>query len=350
MQQDPSNPRHYGAIGAALLDEPWAIQPTKLEAITEIIARKSAGELFPEGDLAQAVAAAAPPSPGGRRDGVVAVLPVMGVLRHRLSLLAALFGATGSVEQLSRTFDDLVADEDVRAIVLDIDSPGGSVSGITEFAQKIRKAREVKPIVAVANTLAASAAYHLAAQATEVVASPSAIVGSIGAFMVHADWSKFDERVGVKWTLIQAGKFKTEGNPFEPLTTEAREHFQEEVDAAFDLMARDIAAGRNVSVADVRGARFGEGRVFDPRVALERGLIDRIATRDETIARLQRPQGRGALVRSEQTDLSDITARLDGIEARLDSLIQQEDAGDPFADVDADAIADALGARMTAKE
>jgi signal peptide peptidase SppA len=171
--------------------------------------------------------------------------------------------------------------------VLDIDSPGGSIAGITELAAEIRSARGAKPIVAVANTLAASAAYWLGSQADQFVVTPSGHVGSIGVYAVHQDVSKMLDEAGVKMTIVSAGPHKTEGNEFEPLTDEARAEIQARVDASYDQFVEDVAAGRNVPVATVR-ADFGGGRVLTARDALKAGMVDRVETLAQTIQRVGR--------------------------------------------------------------
>ena len=338
--------------------------PAKLEAIADFIMLKAAGGTLTEAEIS-AIRAAAPP-PEGTRNGAVAVLPMFGVLRNRTNLLAEMSGGT-SVEMLSKQFASLVADPNVSAIVLDIDSPGGSVAGIPEFAAQIAAARDVKPVVAVANTLAASAAYWLGSAASEFVATASAEVGSIGALMVHEDVSAQDAMLGVKTTIISAGKFKTEGNPYEALSDEAHASLQARVDEAYGQFTADVAKYRGVDASAVRGAQYGDGRVLSAKNALKSGMIDRIATLDETVARLLRPQGRGALGRRAEMGTAPtftwtgfgqpdpavdaIAARLDAIEARFTppSDPEPEPEREPVATglvLDIDAIATLIGERM----
>ena len=129
----------------------------------------------------------------------------------------------------------------------------------------------------------ASAGYWIGASATEVVAAPSAKVGSIGVFSIHDDLSRAREADGVTRTVVSAGKFKEA--PSEPLTDEARAATQALVDDAFNQFVNDVAAGRGVSVAAVRNG-FGEGRTLSAGSAMAAGMVDRIATLDETLARV----------------------------------------------------------------
>jgi len=179
----------------------------------------------------------------------------------------------------------MIADDNVGAIVLEIDSPGGSVFGIQELWDTIFSARGEKKVVAVANSYAASAAYYIASAAEEVVVTPSGAVGSIGVLTAHADMSKKLAEEGIDVTLISAGKFKTEGNQFEPLSAEGRDAMQDMVDGYYSAFVNAVAKGRDVKAADVRGG-FGEGRVVTAANAKSEGMVDRVETLDSTIARL----------------------------------------------------------------
>src|SRR5262249_7658776 len=157
---------------------------------------------------------------------------------------------------LMAEFREALAGPHVSAIVFAVDSPGGSADLIPEAADEIRRSRGAKPIVAVASTLMASAAYWLAASADEIVASPSAFVGSIGVFTTHINISKLNERIGVEPTYIFAGKYKVEGRPDAPLDDAARQHVQTLVDDMYGQFVAAVAKGRVVSEAQVRGATY----------------------------------------------------------------------------------------------
>jgi signal peptide peptidase SppA len=178
----------------------------------------------------------------------------------------------------------MVADESVGAIVIDIDSPGGSVFGTPELADEILKARGAKPIIAVANSNADSAAYWIASAADEIVGTPSSMVGSIGVWTMHVDFSKMDERVGMKVTYVSAGKYKVEGNEYEPLGEEAQAALQARVDEYYGMFVAAVAKGRGVTASAVRNG-YGEGRVVTAKQALALGMIDRIGTLGQTLAR-----------------------------------------------------------------
>ncbi len=217
-------------------------------------------------------------------NGGVAVIPITGIISQRETMFALLFGGS-TTEGIARALRQAVADPSVGSIVLDIDSPGGNVMGIPELAAEILAARGIKPIIAVANGMAASAAFWIAASASEVVVTPSGMVGSIGVFTVHEDLTALAESMGVKITLMAAGKFKTEGHPFEPLTDEARANIQGQLDTVHEMFIRAVAKGRGVTPNAVRNG-FGEGRVVLAAEAVKLGMADRVDTLAGTLARL----------------------------------------------------------------
>lgn len=275
----------YPNVVRAVRETPWAIMPGKLAEMLAMISERHAGRRFTQEEI-QARIGGGP----ARRDlqmvGSVAVIPVYGVISGRADMFTSMSGGT-SVQRLQSTFRDAVGDEDVSAIVLDIDSPGGSTDLIPELAATIRGARGKKPIVAVSNTRAASAAYWIGSQADELVVTPSGDVGSIGVFAAHSDLSGAQEKMGVKTTLIHAGEYKTEGNPYEPLSEEARASIQATVDEYYNMFVRDVARGRRVAVGTVR-EEFGQGRMVTAVNAVKAGMADRVDTLEATVQRLAR--------------------------------------------------------------
>lgn len=283
----------YARIRRALREHPWAILPDAFELVVEILDRRIDGlELSAEEIQSRVEAARRSPAPAAA-PGSIAVLPVYGILSHRMHLFSNVSQSGTSAEALTLAFRQAMADPSVGAIVLDIDSPGGSVFGIQELADTIHASRGQKPVVAVANSLAASAAYWIAAQADELVVTPGGQVGSVGVFAAHDDVSKAAEAQGLRRTYISAGKYKVEGNPFEPLGEEARAEMQRTVDAYYDRFVRAIARGRGVSLTAVREG-FGQGRTVLSTEAVAAGMADREATLQETIDRIAARQARGS--------------------------------------------------------
>lgn len=283
-------------ITALVMNTPWAITSDKLQVILDVLAYHAMGGTLTAEEIQERIgAASARPAP--RATGAIAVLPLYGVIAPRMDLMTQSSGGT-SVETFTKSFRAAVADSTVGAIVIDVDSPGGAVNGVDELSTEIHKARGTKPVVAVANSLAASAAYWIASATDELVVTPSGEVGSIGVLAAHEDASAAYETAGVRMTLITAGKYKAEGNPYEPLTEEARAAMQERVDEYYSMFTKAVARNRGVGVAAVREG-YGEGRVVGARKALEAGMVDRIATLDETIDRLANARRTSQSARSE---------------------------------------------------
>jgi signal peptide peptidase SppA len=266
----------------------WALRADYGETLATILVRRALGrgmdaqtavDVKASRDALEARRAEASSAPAG-----VAVIPVLGVLMPRASMIDESSGIS-SPESIGRSIDRALADAGVKTIVLDVNSPGGAVAGIPELAAKIRAAREQKQVVAQISYQAASAAYWLASQADEIVVSPSGEVGSIGVYAMRQDLTEAAKKDGVAVTLVSAGKFKVEDNPFVPLSDDARANLQSYVDAAYGDFTNDVAKGRGVSAATARGAKFGEGRMKRATDAVASGMADRVATMDETLAR-----------------------------------------------------------------
>lgn len=228
---------------------------------------------LPESVIAAALAAGPRPSAGGA--GATAVVPLHGLILRRPGLIEELFGAA-SLDRFMAAMREAVANPDVTAIVIDVDSPGGEVDGITEAAAELRAMRGVKPVIAICDTMAASAAYWLASQASEVVVTPSGGVGAIGVYMVYDDISGLLEQEGVKRTVLSAGKFKEASVGGQPLSDAARDQFQALIDAHYAAFVGDVAKGRNVPASKVRGG-YGEGLFLSASAAKAEGMVDRVA-------------------------------------------------------------------------
>lgn len=283
----------------AFAARPWFIDPAKAaEMVAMLELRAAHGPRHaqePRADRTRGPAAEAPAGAPAAQPDRIAVLRIRGVIAPRLSAMDELCGpGATSMEAFQAAFRQVAGDRSVRAIVLDVDSPGGTVDLVPETAAMIREARRAdRPIVAVANTFAASAAYWLAAAADELVVTPSGEVGSIGVYVVHQDVSAALAAEGIAVTFIAEGPRKVEGNFFEPLSAEGAAALRTSVRHYYDMFTRDVAKFRGVPVSTVRAdpekdeAHFGGGRVYPAAIAVERGMADRVATLDETLARLQ---------------------------------------------------------------
>jgi signal peptide peptidase SppA len=274
------------------LTTPWALMPERLQAMSGILTRWSVGEPPSDETLFQVNTdrlirdtrkqmAAASTGTG------IAVLPLYGVVTQRGNMVDDISGpGSTSTQQFTSVLRQMLTDDTVGQILIDIDSPGGSVYGVSELASEIVKARAQKPVIAVANSLAASAAYWIGCSASEFYVTPGGEVGSIGVWQAHFDYSKALEEEGVKPTLISAGKFKVEGNPYVPLDEQAQAFMQSRVDDYYNAFVEAVAVGRGVSISDVRDG-MGEGRVLGADAALAMNMVDGISTFDEVLAKMQ---------------------------------------------------------------
>jgi signal peptide peptidase SppA len=278
-----------------VLGNVWAIQPEKLQAILRLVLQHHMGARLSEEEV-RAVVAAAPDRVSQAAGGAIGVLPLYGSIFPRANMITENSGGT-SLQRFAAGFRGLMADSGVKAVVIDVDSPGGAVNGITEMCAEIMAARGGRPIVAVVNTLCGSAALALACACDEIVVSPSGLLGSIGCFYPHLDTSAAMAMAGEKVTLISAGDGKTDGNEFEPLTDEARAKIQKRVNEAYAIFVHDVSKGRGVSADTVR--RGWKADVFGAQEAVTLGLADRVATLEETLARLASGSGRRASMRGD---------------------------------------------------
>lgn len=270
---------------------PWALLPETLIAMTAVLHRWAEGVKFSDEEIRAAVGEA----PQVARDRIereqqaggdlIAVLPIFGIIGHRARLVREMSSGVGtSTEILGQMFKAAVKDPNVGAIVLDVDSPGGSAFGVDELASDIFAARGTKPIVASVNSMSASAAYWIASAADEVVVTPGGMAGSIGVWTAHEDWSTYLEKKGVKVSLVSAGKFKVEGNPYGPLDDTAREAMQDVVNKYYGAFTSAVARNRGAENAKAVRDGYGEGRVLLAKDAVKEKLADRVGTFDQVIA------------------------------------------------------------------
>ena len=269
-------------IAARLFDCPLLIHPGKLHAIVAALAPRFG--IDSPIDLPDAYTTRfGTTAKGGYRviDGI-AVIDVFGLLAHRGGLQADSSYVQG-YDVIAKSLDIALTDREVRAVVLNVDSPGGEVSGAFQLADQIRAARAVKPIHAVAGDLAASAGYLIASAAQTVSVSLSGQVGSIGVVTCHADLSGAMEKAGVKVTPIFAGAHKVDGNPYAPLPPEVAARIQADIDHYYAMFVAAVAESRALSP---RAIRATEAEMYIGQNAVAAGLADRVETPDQLIARL----------------------------------------------------------------
>ncbi len=207
-------------------------------------------------------------------DGGVAIIPVVGPIMRDESIWSLIFSET-SIEALTRNLTLAQEDADVKAAVLMIDSPGGTVSGIDTAADMVSDFS--KPIVAFGGGMITSAAYWIGSSARSVIVEKTSQVGGIGVLMVHEDYSERDRMEGLKRTFLSAGKYKTLGNDAEPLSSDARAIFEGRLDYYYTLFVDAVARSRKEDPETVV-ERMAEGRVFIGSQAVEAGLADATGT------------------------------------------------------------------------
>jgi signal peptide peptidase SppA len=214
----------------------------------------------------------------------IAVIPIRGTLMKRFGFLSAISGCS-SYAGLQQAATLALADPQVKGVLFDVDSPGGTTHGCFELSDALYQMRGEKPMWAIANDLAASAAYALASAADRVLVTRTAGVGSIGVFALHADQSGADTQAGVKYTYVFAGDRKIDGNPHEPLSKSARSDIQAEVDREYDMFVQCVARNRGFAGADAEKVQKTEAAVRFGTNAV--GLLaDEVATLDDALAAL----------------------------------------------------------------
>ncbi len=284
---------NHQLLVAEFLATPWALMPERLSALAAVVMRWSGGIAAESENMIRiqadrVIRESRRLSASAQSTGGIAVLPLYGVVTQRGNMVDDVSGpGSTSTQQFCTTLRQLLADDTVGQILIDIDSPGGSVYGVAELADEIQCARPQKRIVAVANSLAASAAYWIGCSASEFYVTPGGEVGSIGVWQAHQDYSQALDEAGVKTTLISAGKFKVEGNPYSPLNDEAQSFMQSRVDEYYAAFTKAVARGRGVPISQVREG-MGQGRVLGAAAALAQNMVDGIATFDDVLKQMRR--------------------------------------------------------------
>lgn len=255
---------HY-RIASRILNTPLMIEEGKLEAILMALNTHGQGveSMFETVDIEEDVV---------KQKGNIAIIPIHGTLVNRSSFMNALSGMI-SYEDLANNLLEMAADDSIKGIILDMDSGGGEATGNFEIASLITEITEIKPVVAVVNGLAASAAYMIASATEHVISSESSFTGSIGTRMVHADYSKQLADEGVKVTHLYSGSHKVDLNPHEPISDSARAEAQSTLDDMRQLFASRVSEYRGMPLQDVLDT---EARVYMGSKALDVGLIDEI--------------------------------------------------------------------------
>lgn len=217
--------------------------------------------------------------------GNVAVIDVKGPLTNHESWLNEFFGIT-SYGSIRNKLVEAHADSRVQEIVLNVDSPGGSATGISDTGELIKQIDRSKPVTAFASGTAASAALWLATSAGATFASETSMVGSLGVICTVMDATGALEKDGLKATVIRTGPKKALGGPYETLTDDAKEEIQKQLNHLHDIFVETVADNRGLTVDHVR-SQIGDGSEFIGEQARQVGLIDGITTLDALVGGLQ---------------------------------------------------------------
>lgn len=294
------------AIAPRLLDvltSPWAIMPEKLLEIQAVYFTHLRGDKIDlaglEDKFAKSPSSSAPDTAYDLRNGV-AIIPVHGIIAKRMNLFTRISGGI-STQLLKRDILAAVDDPQVRSIILDVDSPGGTVDGTEELADAIAAAAGVKQVVAYTDGLMTSAAYWIASAADMIyISGETPTIGSIGVVTAHVDYSGYEEKIGVKTTEIYAGKYKRIASEYRPLSTEGRAYLQDQVDYLYSIFVNKVSAHRagQLSIPKEGTIPWAEGKLFTGIQALEAGLVDGVETKDRIIADMA--QDAAGMIRRER--------------------------------------------------
>jgi len=216
--------------------------------------------------------------------GTVAIIKVGGVICHRGSFWSVFFGHS-SVELIKEAIDFYLGRDDIKSIVLDVDSPGGTVDGVEELSNHIFESRGIKKIIGVANSMAASAGYWIISSCDEViVSSKTSTVGSIGVLVVHADFSEMLKDEGVNLTQITSNKRKALTPSHKPLSDEGRKELERQVNTIFDVFVGNVARNRDLDEETIKEDL--EGILLFGEESVSQGLADKVETLDSVINNL----------------------------------------------------------------
>ena len=263
-------------MAARIFGAPLLIHRPKLEMILAVLGPRIG--LTENGTPLPSPTTRSPPA----SDAGIAVLPIYGTLVRRTVGLEAASGLT-SYQDIASQLDSAITDPSVAAIVLDIDSPGGESGGVFDLADRVRVAAQVKPVWALANDMAYSAAYAIGSAASRFFVTRTGGVGSIGVIAMHADQSVRDAQDGVRYTTVFAGARKNDLNPHEPISDEAHAFLKSEVDRIYGLFVDTVASHRGLTGDAVRATEAG---VFFGQGAVAAGLADAVGTFDDVLNEL----------------------------------------------------------------
>jgi capsid assembly protease len=313
----------YPHLAARLFNTPLLVHPQKLDAIIAGLGERMLGtSIEMESHFNQA---ALPAEMFSTRSGTrgdqgyvvtdgVAVIYASGALVHRSRMDGASSYLLG-YNELAMQLEAAMADPEVHAVLQVFDSPGGEVSGAFEYGDRIHALRGKKPMWAMADSLAASAAYLGGSAFDKMAVSATGYAGSIGVVMRHMDLSRRLANDGIRVTHIFAGDHKVDGNPYEPLPRDVQANLQEEVNGIYSMFVDAVSRNRGLNAQAIRNT---QAAVYRGQAAVNQGLADRVSTTDQMISELAAlrsrsfPAGRTARSTANQGDSMSGTTQAGG--------------------------------------
>jgi protease-4 len=251
----------------------------------------------------------------------VAVIYVQGVM-----ITGNLPGGLGyaTSEEISKSIQDAADDKNVKAIVLRINSPGGTPAAAQEIVSEVKKAQEHKPVVVSMGDVAASAAYYISAPADHIIANPDTMTGSIGVIWVFENSSEYFDNEGVDFYVAKSGDFKDMGANWRGLTDDEKQYSEEVILEVFDRFIDEIASGRGLSRSEVKD--MADGRIYTGSRAVELGLVDETGNLYDAIdvaAKLGGIEGEPTVTYKNKPSLSRILfGSTEGTDAQSESLVR----------------------------
>ena len=255
----------------------------------------------------------------------IAVIPVHGTLVHQGGFADALSGIQ-SYSEIRSMYQAALQSSQYESILWSFRSPGGEVSGLFDFIDEIYESRGIKPMAAIVNEMAMSAAFGLASAVGNIYIPRTGMVGSVGVIAMHKDQSKADEKAGLKYTAVYAGAKKNEGNPHEPFSKEDREALQERVNDTYELFTATVARNLGVSQQAIKDTEAGD-YIGEKAVAV--GFASQIASYTEVINHLQYQGGNNMPITNQNAQSQADAQRIAELETKIGQLsagIDEKDA------------------------
>lgn len=275
-----------------IINGPWAITPEMYNEIRSIYAKHLRGEKIDIKDIETKTGKTLQNKEQGYEViNNTAIIPIEGVIAKRMNLFMEISGGV-STQLIERDIRNALEDSDIEKIILHIDSPGGTVDGTFELANFIFEQKGKKPLIVYTDGIMASAAYAIASASDAIyISGDTTQVGSIGVVAAHEDYSKMEEKIGIKTTEIYSGRYKRIVSQYAPLSEDGRRTMQEEVDYLYSVFIDAVAKFRGTTSEDVLNRMSTDSkRIFIGYQAINAGLVDGVSTLNSLIYRSQKEE------------------------------------------------------------